>query len=92
MEENQLDTNQEIKRESAPDVFKKMPERKSKLPLINTVLSVITLFVTLVILVVVIMSSLRGPTMMGGGNRIEGMPQGTPIPIGQQSGGENIEE
>ena len=86
--EEQLNMNQESvaqdnPRNSAADVFKKMPEKKSKLPLINTVISIITLFITIVILVIVIMSSLRGPMMLGGGNRIEGgFPQGGPTQIG----------
>ena len=82
-EEGQASSSQQNQRNNASDIFKKMPEKKSKLPLINTVISAITLFVAIVILVVVIMSSLRGPTMLGGGDRINGgFPQGGPTQIG----------
>ena len=96
MEENQTITNsesetQEIIKDEVPEVFRRKPEKQSKLPLINTVISCITLFVAIVILIVVIMSSLRGPTMLGGGNRLEGFPQGGPTQIGgeQRDAGSN---
>ena len=87
MEQNQINSNMVNQNEKPEFPIKK--EAKSKLPMLTAVFSGITMFLTIIILIVVLMSSFMRPSLSGIRNPDGLIPQqnGGPVPIGQENGG-----